>query len=652
MKRFLDSIFQKIGEYNTVVNDFREASEKAADPSAAYVNWGIKLAQDGDIKEALLKFQKAAEMDPNRSECHSNWGITLVKAGRINEAIAQFKQAVKLDPIDVHYYGLLGAALVEQGELDEANQAYEAALSISPQNHMLYRSWGVALARQNNYDEAISKFKQSLSLRRYQPEVFFMWGAILAEQGRYDEAIHQFRVTLRYLPKHEEALYFWCLCLNKMGDYDKAILTARECIMLMPNNADVYIQLGHALAHTQQPDEAIANYRHALMLDESLAQAHESWGMMLVQQEKYDEAYAQFEKALALEPERLSVHGPWGQALVHQKNDAEALKHLEIAHAYNPNDVNVLVHWAAIAMRQSQNDGERPLVIDKLFELEDQHQWNPQIHYLLGIHYLGEDAYQKAVDSLTKVIDEQPDFLDAGIHLSLAYCGLHNTEAAVRVMRPFIRQYPQSAKVQFFYGHTLYQHGDLNQARDKFNKAIELDPHYLEPQLGLAEMDLLDGHLEACKKRLATLTHIVSEHTPHNQPIQHAHSIDYLNVMLVLNEMARHPQPTSQHEVLTQLLDKVQAFQSPSMASERPYLLGFIYGLMQNEEAHHQALLSASDYLKTPEQVDDEYQQRFAAFWHECWEAFHLTVPPEGLHRPTDELPNELLWTLFRHRGD
>lgn len=636
IKGFLESLFEKITAYNAVVSDFEEASEKAADPAAAYVNWGIKLAQEGDIETALIKFEKAAELDPNRAECMANWGITLIKAGQLDNAIEKFNQAVHLDPADIYNYSLLGAALVEKGEMDQANATYEVALKISPQNYKLYRSWGVALARQNNYDAAIDKFKNSLAIRRYQPEVFFMWGAILAEQERFEDAIDKFRVTLRYLPKHEEALYFWCLCLNQMGDYAHAITTARQCIELMPENPDVYVQLGHALAHTGQVDEAIANYRHALMLNEHNAEAYESWGMMLVQQEKYDDAYIRFEKALALDPNRLSVHAPWGQALVHQQRFDEAIEHLRIAHEVKPDDVNVLVHWATVAMRQ----GDAHELVGKLFDVEAQNPWHPQIHYLLGIHHLGDGQYQKAIDMLSKVIEESPDFLDAGIHLSLAYCGMGNTEDAVRSMRPFVRQHADSAKVQFFYGHTLYQHGDFSQARDKFKKAIELNPHYAEPKLGLAEMALLEGDWVDCRH---WLNQLLSEATNNNAISQQ--TVHYLDIMLQLNELKSDPPPSD--DAAQSLLEQIESLTPPENPVDKSLLMGYAHALFHQPDAHQNALREAMNILEASS-PEPAYRDRVAAFWHACWDAFHLAEPPAHLNEPVAPPEQDVLWTLFK----
>lgn len=636
MKRFLESLFEKIMAYNAVVEDFEEASEKAADPAAAFVNWGIKLAQEGNIPEALAKFEKAAQLDSNRAECMANWGITLIKAGQLDAAIDKFRHAVHLDPADIYNHSLLGAALVEQGQLDDANRAYETALKISPQNYKLYRSWGVALARQEDYDAAIDKFKHSLAIRRYQPEVFFMWGAILAEQGRFEDAIDKFRVTLRYLPKHEEALYFWCLCLNQMGDYHHAITTARQCIELMPDNPDVYVQLGHALAHTGQTDEAIANYRHALMLNEHNAEAYESWGMMLVQQEKYEEAYTRFEKALALDPTRLSVHAPWGQALVHQQRFDEAITHLKIANEINPNDVNVLVHWATVAMRQ----GNGSELIGKLFDVESSHPWHPQIHYLLGIHHLGEGDYNKAINMLGRVLEESPDFLDAGIHLSLAYCGVGNTEEAVRTMRPFVRKHPEQDKVQFFYGHTLYQHGDFKQAREKFKTALELNPNYIEPQLGLAEMDLLENNWQACRTRVDALL----ANADHGTAIRQQ-TVEYLDVMLRLNELKANPAPDDKEGEA--LIARIEAMTPPSLSMDKPLLLSYAYALFHHPQAHQQWLEQTLSDLET-NTPEPAYRDRLAAFWHACWDAFHLVEPPAHLPPPQTPLENDVLWTLFK----
>src|SRR5687768_5656687 len=90
-----------ISRYNEVVDAYTKASEASPDHAIAYVNWGIEIAQTGDLEAALAKFEQAASISPDRVEPFNNWGVALAKLGRLDEAIEKFKLALEVDPQSV-----------------------------------------------------------------------------------------------------------------------------------------------------------------------------------------------------------------------------------------------------------------------------------------------------------------------------------------------------------------------------------------------------------------------------------------------------------------------------------------------------------------------------------------------------------------------
>ncbi len=505
MKDFLGQFLDQIDHYNQVVDDYKEAVDSAPDHALAFVNWGIKLAREGQMGEALQKFEKAVTMAPERPECYTNWGVALAKMNRLDEAIEKFKKATELSPENTSNFILWGAALVEKGEAEAAQKKYECAIKITPNDPEPFANWGIALARVGEYHGAIKQFKAALALRRYQPNVYFLWGVVLAELEDYQGAIEKFKTTLRYIPKHAEATYFLGVALNRMGEYEEAIEVSREALILNAHRPEVYMNLGDALANTDKLDVAIANYRHALMLDPNLAEAYKSWGIALIKSGKPDEGFKKFEKALALTPELSDVFAQWGSALVKLQRYKEALPYLDKAHIADPDNADILLDWSLALIRLGTTD----LALDKLFEVEELERWNPNVHYLLGTHYLGLEDYEKAIDHLKKTLAEDPDFEDAAINLALAYCETGNSQEAIRAVRPVIRKSPDSPKANFFYGNILYRCADPTGWKDaitRLMRSIELAEAqkitYPEPHIALGEIYLKQDKYQDAQHRL------------------------------------------------------------------------------------------------------------------------------------------------------
>lgn len=501
MKKTFQKFFEKIGKYNQVVDQYRRATGTSPDHAMAYVNWGIELAQDEHIDEALAKFEKAAEMAPSRAEPWTNWGVALAKCGQLDEAIGKFKRALEIDPKSANNYMLWGAALIEQGKMEEAIVKYNHAMELAPDNPEPYVNLGVAMARIGRYPDAIRHFKESLAKHSQQPHVYFLWGAVLAELGQYEEAIDKFKATLRFIPSHADSHYFWSVALNRLGKYEQALEKSRKALEYQTEKPEYYLNQGDILANLERYDVALANYRHAVTLSPDMSEAYVSWGVALFKLGQYDEAMARFEKALSLAPEIPGIEKHIGNLLLEQHRYTEALPHLEQAHAEEPDNVEVLLNWSMALIKCGQSN----VALDKLKTIERRDKWNPQVHYLLGTHYMGLGELEQAASHLEKALAEAADFEDAAINLSLVRCELGETAEAIRTMRPILRKYPDSPKINFFYGTILYRNGDQADAIEKYQKAASLDPDYAEPKIGLAEIYIKQDRADQARSMLDTV---------------------------------------------------------------------------------------------------------------------------------------------------
>jgi len=556
MKKFLSAVFEQLGRYNDVVNVYTKATAAAPDHALAHVNWGIQLANDGQFEAAIEKFKQAADISPERDACYSNWGVALAKQGDLNEAITLFEKAVTLAPENINNYLLWGAALVESGDYTQAEEKYKRAIQIAPHNPEPYVNWGIALTRAEQYDQAVKQFQRAVMVRRYQPQVYFLWGAVLAELDQYEAAIEKFQLTLRLEPNHPDAHYFLSVCQNRLGQYEAALAAACLALSHKPNQAEVHLNMGDILANLGRYEAAIANYEQAIALSDTLAEAYKSWGDALVCQRLFDQAEAKFLQAESINSDVDDLYRAWSNSKMQQKQYKEALPLLEKAHLADPHDHHIIVQWSLALIKT----GHPQTALDKLFEVDAQDSWNPRVHYLLGTHYLSEDQWDPAIDHLQKALQHQPNFEDAAINLALAYAKKQQFDEAIRTLRPVLRQSPDSAKINFFYGNIQMQSGDEVDGVKKLEKALSLDPTYIEPYLLLAERALKNQHPQTA---LTLLTDAKAHHPEH--PV--------LNLLLAVAILKRHltSDPEAlQHQPITQVApDALTALHHAQTAYEK-----------------------------------------------------------------------------------
>ena len=109
-----------------------EAYTRATNGSAAgFNNLGFCYELAGNLTEAERAYRNGIEKDPDDPSCRVNYGLMLARNGRVDDAMAQLR--VVLTPAEVHYN--LGSVAEQQGRKEEAKAYYRKALELDPKLH-------------------------------------------------------------------------------------------------------------------------------------------------------------------------------------------------------------------------------------------------------------------------------------------------------------------------------------------------------------------------------------------------------------------------------------------------------------------------------------------------------------------------------------
>jgi tetratricopeptide (TPR) repeat protein len=493
LKRWFKQVGRQVRRYHTMLQGFERATSQAADPSMAYVQWGVEQADGGDINGSIEKFRQAVALSPNRPEGYTNWGVALAKLGQLDDAIDKFKQAIDRAPQHATNYMLLGAALLEKGELEDAATYYAKASELEPNNTMTIVNHGVALARRGLFPEAIQRFKQALSRHKHQPHVYFLWGASLAEMQQHEAAIEKFKLTVRYMPKHIEALHFWSVSLNELGHYKEALTKSQEVLALAVDKADIYLNIGDALANLGEFTPALQAYEQALQLDNTLLDGYISLGMLYTQLHQWEKADTTFETARQLDPEDETVLRTWALALNQAGHHVPGAYERAVAllepYCYgHPDD------WAAhyqLTLARFHLNHDHALIDEALSDLLDS---RPEDADALGLRAdlaLRQQQPQQALRLLQRVMATGPS-LERALQLGQLMLDAGHTKDTLHHLRPWYRKHPTHAEVCVLYAKALKMDGHWREALQKLEAVIKHHPSHVEAMRQMAE-----GYLDA-----------------------------------------------------------------------------------------------------------------------------------------------------------
>src|SRR5207247_1794040 len=170
----------------------------------------------------------AAGIDPRSPVGQYSWGLALAQEGKLTEAIEHYTTALRIKPDYADAHINLGVALAQQGKLAEASEHYRQALHSKPDSAEAHTNWGLALAEQGKLAEAIDHYRQALRLKPDSAEVHIIWGAALADWGRLAEASEHYRQTLRIKPDHAAAQSSLLNVLRRLGTGKEDATSSRK----------------------------------------------------------------------------------------------------------------------------------------------------------------------------------------------------------------------------------------------------------------------------------------------------------------------------------------------------------------------------------------------------------------------------------------
>ena len=120
LSKIKENISKRIKKLDAFVDRYKSSAVNTQIPNMAYTNWGIQLADEGRLDDALDKFYTASLMINQHPSVYVNIGIALMKQQKFEEAIKNFRKAIKLDKSNSKAYAMWASSLSEIGDLDGA----------------------------------------------------------------------------------------------------------------------------------------------------------------------------------------------------------------------------------------------------------------------------------------------------------------------------------------------------------------------------------------------------------------------------------------------------------------------------------------------------------------------------------------------------
>jgi tetratricopeptide (TPR) repeat protein len=220
--------------------------------------------------------------------------------------------------------------------------------------------------------------------------------------------------------------------------------------------------MGLALAKQGKMNEAMEHYNTALQTDPEDAEAFFYIGAELLKQGKTEEAIDNLKKAVQINPDYAEAHSNLGSIYLQQGNIDKAIYHSQTALRLDPQ------------LAEAYNS--------------------------LGIGLMHQGKIDAAISQFQKAVQLKPDFTLAENNLNRALAIQNEIAKEISRLQQLLKDDPKNVELHFQLGNLYFQNGDLNQAKQQYEKALQLNPKFVPALNNLALVSAADKAYDSALK--------------------------------------------------------------------------------------------------------------------------------------------------------
>lgn len=118
---------------------------------------------------------------------------------------------------------------------------------------------------------------------------------------------------------------------------------------------------------------------------------------------------------------------------------------------------------------------------------------NPFLLNNLGLVYLNNKQYEKALSAFSQAIEIKPDFVQATLNLAFLYVLKENYNSAMDILNTILKREPNDIKVLNSLGNIYFKQKNFKFAKDIYKKIVKIEPKNIASRNRLALINLIEG---------------------------------------------------------------------------------------------------------------------------------------------------------------
>jgi tetratricopeptide (TPR) repeat protein len=450
--------------------------------------------------KAEIEYLTVRQAAPQNPAVIRQLGLLYYAEGRLPQAFAFLRKAAELEPANLDVRLKLGLIYLSSRQPKEAREAAALVLQKQPLNEEALLLLA-ATATTNQVREIAQRIEQLPAAARGRASSHLVLGTLAGIQRDLPKAEAEFKAAVAADAKSSEAytaLGALYLARNDRAQGEPALKKAAE---LAP------LRSGLRLKYAEFKFGTGAQEAGKRCLEEVTKKAPDyipAW-LLLAQfayaQAKTEECARLLDRILSRDPVNYDALLLRGNLSLAKGDSTNAITHFErLAKAYDRDPkvqyqlaVAHLLHKEPIKAEASLN---RALVLNSNYV---------DVILLQAELNLRQGNSGPAIVSLTRLLKQQPQIPRAYTLLATAQLAQNHPDDAVSVYRQMTLAFPTNAQAPLLLGMLLARQGRAADARQAFEKALELAPDYLPAFEQIVDLDLAGKQFARAAERVGQL---------------------------------------------------------------------------------------------------------------------------------------------------
>ncbi len=467
-----------------------------------------------------------------KAERHLKRGDDYYAKAEWEKAKLEYLIALRRGARDPGVLSRLGQCFLKGGEIGSAYQCLSEARTAQPTNILARLTVANLQVAFGEFKKAHEEAEAILKIEPNNSQGF----TLLAQTATTPEEITAARKRLEQLqataPGDSSLPFALGILAQKSSDSEAARAAFQKAIALDPKQSRFHLALAGLAAALGDTNTADSSFKSAIALAPLKSWDRLQYAEFLLKSKRFDDADKFLEQTIAQAPDFNRAIDTLSDSLIERGKLDDAEKYNVKALANSASDRDALINRARLKSLR----GDAPGALAELNELSKTRPRDAEVQFNLAVAYLaGHDSvkaldaldsavtfdpklakavilrselqlqkgdFNAAIPELTRIIRDVPDQANAYLLLATAYRQRKTYSDALPIYTALAKALPKNAQPFYFMGLTYREMNQPVEAREAFQKALQISPDHIGSVDELTMLDIAEHKLDSAMERL------------------------------------------------------------------------------------------------------------------------------------------------------